>query len=198
MKPAELAREVEVRTGVKSVVWVALLGSIFTNVGLAFLLNTIDRTHRETIVPPEINKSFWVEDKHVSASYLEQMGLYVLMNALNVTPATADYQMQQLLKLASPRAYGPMEASLKRQVDRLRRDKVSTAVGVTGISVDEAKQAVYYDVVLSTMVSDKSVSQVPKKFEISFSMSQGRIRLEVMREIDDKGQPISAAADARS
>lgn len=198
MKPAELGREVEVRTGVKSVVWLALAGSIFTNAALAFLLNSIDRTHRETIVPPEINKSFWVEDKRVSASYLEQMGLYVLMNAQNLTPATAEYQMLQLLKLASPRAYGPLEASLKRQVDRLKRDKVSTAVGVTGIAVDEAKQAVYYDVVLSTMVADKSVSQVPKKFEIAFSMSQGRIRLEVLREIDDKGQPISAAADARS
>lgn len=198
MKPSDIAVELEMRAGLKKV-WLGVLGiSVTTNLLLGVALVSADRTHREIVVPPEINKTFWIEDKKASGSYLEQMGLFILMNAMNVTPLSADYQMRQILKYTTPAYYGTLEKYLTAQAKRLVRDNVSTNLSVTGITVDEARQAVRFDAVLNTALADKTVSQQAKRYEVMFSMSQGRIYLNELRELDEKGLPVSAAADDRA
>lgn len=198
MKPSDIAAELRIRTGVKAVVLAGLGISLTTNLLLAGALATADRTHREVVVPPVVNKTFWIEDTKASGSYYEQMGLFVLMNAMNVTPLSADYQMRQILKYTAPAYYGTLEKHLTAQAKRLVRDNVSTTVSVTGVTVDEAKQSVKFDAVLNTALADKTVSQTSKRYEVVFSMSQGRIYLNELRELDEKGLPVSAGADDRT
>lgn len=192
MKPSDIAAELETRANLKRIWLGALVISVTTNLLLAVGLATADRTHREIVVPPEINKTFWIEDKKASASYLEQMGLFMLMNALNVTPLSADYQMKQILKYTTPAYYGTLEKHLTAQAKRLVRDNVSTTISVTGITVDENRQAVLFDAVLNTALADKRVSQEAKKYEVLFTMNNGRIYLNELRELDEKGMPVSA------
>lgn len=192
MKPSDIAAELETRANLKRIWLGALVISVTTNLLLAVGLATADRTHREIVVPPEINKTFWIEDQKASASYLEQMGLFMLMNALNVTPLSADYQMKQILKYTTPAYYGTLEKHLTAQAKRLVRDNVSTTISVTGIKVDENRQAVLFDAVLNTALADKRVSQEAKKYEVLFTMNNGRIYLNELRELDEKGMPVSA------
>lgn len=190
--------EFETRAALQRLWLLLILCLMASNVLLGIALVSADRTHRETLVPPEIRKSFWVEDAHVSASYLEQMGLFVLMNAMNVTPHSAEYQMRQILRYTTPSYHGVLEKHLLAQAKRLSRDNVSTAVAVTGVTVDEARQSVRFDTLLRTMLADKTVAETPRRFEVVFGMTQGQIRLHQLRELDEKGQPVSADSDAHS
>ena len=54
---------------------------------------------KTVIVPPAIDKSFWVSGNEVSKSYLEQMAYWYAGLALNVTPSTGEYQKQLFLAL---------------------------------------------------------------------------------------------------
>ena len=56
---------------------------------LVVILNLLG-TVRTVIVPPSINKSFWVSRDKASGEYLEQMGSFVAWLVLDVTPATID------------------------------------------------------------------------------------------------------------
>ena len=75
MRLNNLSADVAFRTGVRTFVQMMLLASLATNLLLAFAVATADRTHRETLIPPAINKSFWVDDRGASGEYIEQMGL---------------------------------------------------------------------------------------------------------------------------
>lgn len=198
MTPLEIAEELEAKAGIKKAFLALLAGSTTINLVLAIALVMADRTHREVMVPPEVNRSFWIEDNKASASYLEQMGLFVLRLALDATPLSADYQSKQMLRYASPEYYGVLEKYLTANAQRMQRDNISTMVAVRGVTVDEAKQHVVFDSMLRTVLGDKTVSEVPKKYEVGFSMRQGRIYLNRIRELDERGVPVSATDEERT
>lgn len=195
MNPTEIVKEFEIRTGIKKAWMIALAGSMGINVLLSIGIASADRTHRETLIPPEITKSFWVEDTKVSASYLEQMGLFILRNALDVTSTSAEYQMKQILRYTHPSRYGELEKHFLAQQKRLARDKVSTTVAITGAKVFEDQQSVRFTGTLKTMVADKTVAEQPKTYEVGFMMRGGRIYLNELKELDAKGNVVSDTDD---
>jgi type IV conjugative transfer system protein TraE len=198
MKPSDISTELEIRVALKKS-WQALIAaSMLVNILMGIGLVMADRTHRETLVPPEINKTFWIEDKKASGSYIEMMGLFVLRNALDVTTASAEYQMRQILRLTAPNAYGVLEKHLTAQNKRMARDNIATSFAVTGVQIDEAKQSARYTGLLRTMLADKTVAEVMKIYEVVFALSNGRIYLTELRELNEHGQPISASTDDRT
>jgi conjugal transfer pilus assembly protein TraE len=189
MNPLAIAKEFEARTGIKVGVQTLLVGSILTNCLLAAGFFTIDRTHRETLVPPTINKTFWVEDDQVSDSYMEQMGLFILRNALDVTPVSAEYQARMILKYAAPASYGELERELITTAKRQQKDGVSTFYSVTSVTPDGKNRQVVFNGVLRTMLGDKVVSDVQKQYAIKFGQSNGRVFVKELREINEKVTP---------
>jgi len=194
MNPRLISAELEVRAGISKALQLLLVASIGTNIVLAVGLLLADRTHREVLIPPEVNKTFWVEGSRASGTYLEQMGLFVLRTAFDVSPASAEYQMRTLLKYVSPASYGAMEAHLLEQAKRIQQNNISTFFSPTGITVDEAKQRVRFNGVLKTLMGDRTVSETPKHYELAFSMSNGRIYLASIGELDEQGKPLVADA----
>jgi conjugal transfer pilus assembly protein TraE len=194
MNPHLISIELEARAGISKALQLLLVGSVGTNLVLAVALILADRTHREVLVPPEITRTFWVEGNKASSSYLEQMGLFILRTAFDISPVSAEYQMRTLLKYVAPASYGAMESHLLEQVKRVQQNNVSTFFSPTGASVDEVKQRVRFNGVLKTLMGDRTVSEVPKLYELAFVMSNGRIYLTEIGELDEQGKPVAAAA----
>lgn len=196
MNPLEITKEVESRTGIRVLTQTLLIASVLSNLLLAAGFFTIDRTHRETLVPPNITKTFWVEDDQVSDSYLEQMGLFILRNALDATPVSAEYQAKMILKYAAPASYGELERDLVANAKRMAREGVSTFFSVTGVTPDGMNRQVVFHGVLRTMLGDKTVSDVPKKYAIKFGQSNGRVFVKEMREINEKTSSDADSSDS--
>ena len=184
MSPELIIQELESKAALKKAWLILLVCSFALNILLALNLLLADRTHREVLVPPEISKTFWIEDKKASSSYLEQMGLFIIRNALDVTPAMFEYQSKQILRYTSPAAYGQLEAQLLAQGKRLARDNISTFFSITGVQVQEETQTVRFTGQLRTMLADKTVSEVPKAYEVAFGMKSGRVYLRGIKDVD--------------
>ena len=96
----------------------ALGGLIVTLlISLFAIVNLIGR-ERTIVVPPTIEKTFWVTKDHVSKEYLEQMASFVAWLILDVTPATVDWKKDILLNYVAPEQHVLSAATARRERSR--------------------------------------------------------------------------------
>lgn len=179
-----------------------LIGSMLINLILAAFAFRLSSHQRVVVMPPSIHKTFWVEEERVSAEYLEQMGYFLMQLTLNVTPQSVDHQSKVLLRYAAPTAYGELRATLLSAAERLKRDGAATVFSARDLTVDERALRVGIRGQLTTFISDRRVSEVPKGYAIDFQYTAGQIFLKAFREtspndpLETKPNPASLAAGA--
>ena len=100
-----------------------VLGQVLSLVVVLNLLGSV----RTLVVPPSINKSFWVERDMASAEYLEQMGSFIAWLVLDVTPASIDWKKDMLLGYVEPAQHGALKTRQDLEAARLKRINASTA-----------------------------------------------------------------------
>jgi conjugal transfer pilus assembly protein TraE len=179
---------------------VLLTGSLLVNVVLAFLTVRLSDRERVVLVPPTINKTFWVESERVSAEYLQQMAYFLMQLTLDVTPHSVDHQASVLMQYAAPASFGELRTAMAATADRLKRDGASTVFSARDLVVDEATQRVGVRGQLTTYVSDRRVSEVSKGYAIELQYAGGRVFLKAFREtnpndpLETQSHPAAAAA----
>jgi type IV conjugative transfer system protein TraE len=97
-------------------------GQILALVVILNLLGTV----RTVVVPPSINKTFWVTRDKASSEYLEQMGSFIAWLVLDVTPASIDWKKDILLGYVEPEQYGPLKTRQEVEAERLKRINAAT------------------------------------------------------------------------
>jgi len=194
MKPTQLTSDIQARLGIKAVLIYGFAGSIACNVLLAAAFAAKDNTHRQTIVPPVITKTFWVEDDAVSPEYLEQMGTYVLQLALNNTPSSAEYNARQLLKYVAPASYGALEKTLLAGARDMKENAATTVWSPSTATPYPEKNAVAFAGVRTTWIGEKRTSQEPKTYLIRFAYSGGRLFVRELSEVNQK-DPLKEVAN---
>lgn len=194
MKPSQLTSDIQARLGIKAVLIYGFAGSIACNVILAAAFAAKSDTHRTTIVPPVVNKSFWVEDNQVSPEYLEQMGSYVLNLALSNTPASAEFNARQLLKLVAPASYGTLERTLLAGAREMKENTASTVWTPATATPYPEKNAITFTGVRTTWIGDKRTSQEQKTYLVRFAYTGGKILLREVVEVSPK-DPLKERAD---
>ena len=112
MNVQEYVSEVSSRLALRTSVVYAFAASLVTNVVLAAGIASIERQERIIVLPAETTKSFWLDNKTVSADYLEQMSIFALQLALNNSPETFDYNVKKLLSYVAPKDRGETELQL--------------------------------------------------------------------------------------
>lgn len=133
---------------------------------------------RIVVVPPNIDKSFWVQRDKVSAPYLFEMGDYVAGMILNVTPTNIEYKRDTLLAHTSPEYHGALKTKLELDGDRIRRDNATMVFWPKTITPKEDTMQVALYGGLQTYVNDRKVGDVEKTYLASFEFKHGRIVLK--------------------
>ena len=159
-----------------------LAGSVATNAVLALFVAQSAGRERIVVVPPEIHKTFWVEDTRASGEYLEQMAYFLMQLTLDVTPQSVDHQATVLMQYAAPAAYGEMHTAMLAASERLKRDGASTVFSPRDIVVDQGSQRVGIRGQLTTFISDRRVSVVSKGYAVELEYAAGRLLLKTFRE----------------
>ena len=182
MKLAWLREDIASARRATTFLVVLLTGSMLVNLVLAGFAFRLAGHERVVVVPPTINKTFWVESDRVSAEYLEQMAYFLMQLTLNVTPVSVDHQSRVLLQYAAPASYGELRTALLAAAERLKRDGASTVFSALDLAVDERALRVGVRGQLTTFVSDRRVSEVSKGYAIELQYSGGRVFLKSFRE----------------
>src|SRR5271156_6320857 len=78
-------------------------GSLVLNLLFGLTILFMIGHERIVIVPPSIQKSFWVGANQVSPEYLSEMALFFTNLRFNVTPNNSIMQRDQLLRYIHPK-----------------------------------------------------------------------------------------------
>ena len=86
-------------------------------------------SERTIIVPPSIDKTFWVTRDKASTEYLEQMAGFMTWLVLDVSPSTIDWKRNVLLNYVAPDRHAAMKTQSVLVIGRLRRQINGSDVG---------------------------------------------------------------------
>jgi conjugal transfer pilus assembly protein TraE len=138
---------------------------------------------RTVVVPPSINKSFWVTRDTASAEYLEQMGSFIAWLVLDVTPSSIDWKKDILLGYVEPGQHGELKTRQELEAARLKRINASTAFAPQQLVPAEDTQSVVVRGRLRTLVNGLETANDLKAYLVEFSYGGGRVHLKTFKEI---------------
>ena len=148
---------------------------------LVIIFNLIG-TERTIVVPPSIDKTFWVTRDRASREYLEQMGSFVAWLILDVTPASIDWKKDILLNYVALDQHGAMKLRQEIEAERLKHINASTFFLPQQLSADEDKQAVVIRGRLRTQVNGQDTANETKAYSAEFQYVGGRVHLKAFKE----------------
>jgi len=156
-----------------------VLGQVLSLVVVLNLLGSV----RTLVVPPSINKSFWVERDKASAEYLEQMGSFIAWLVLDVTPATIDWKKDILLGYVEPEQHGELKTRQELEAARLKRINASTFFLPQQLVPSEDTQSVVVRGRLRTLVNGLETANDLKAYQVEFGYGGGRMHLKTFKEL---------------
>lgn len=138
------------------------------------------------LVPPEINRSFWVSGSAVSKEYLEEMAYWYAGLALNISPQIADYQTEMFLKFSAPAEEGRLRAAMGAKSEFLRKNNTATQFSTRTIASDEKAMKVALSGTLITWVADKKAGERNVTFMVGFKYLNGKLYVSDFKETSDQ------------
>lgn len=173
---------------------VLLVMSGLVNVLLVWAIVTLAGSGRTIVLPPSVEKSFWVEKDNVSGSYLEQMAGFIGYLALQSSPGTVDYQNKVLLEYVSPSTYGQLKQEMDYAAERLKKGNVSQTFVPKSYEVNASRKVVLIQGVMTTYVNEKQVAQKEVSVQVGFELVYGKLYVKSFKEVESVAR---AGADAR-
>ena len=164
-----------------------LIGVLSAAVLLLSLCFALQKTTVRTLVLPQhVSQPFWIDDEHVSESYLSDMAEYVLNEYLTVTSYNITHRFENLLKLSAPEAASALEDNLNSYSRKVKHERLSTTFYPQSVDADVAH--------LSATVKGRYTGRTEQHvlfnklatFEVKFRLNQGRIWLLSIKEQTNK------------
>jgi conjugal transfer pilus assembly protein TraE len=162
---------------------VLLVISGLVNLFLVWGLVSLASAGRTIVLPPTVEKSFWVEKDNVSASYLEQMAGYVAYLSLQSSPATVEYQNKMMLEYVAPSAYGRLKQEMDYYAEKLRKGNISQTFVPKAFEVNAARKSVLVSGVMTTYVNEKPVGQKEVAVAVGFEIVHGKLYVKSFKEV---------------
>lgn len=156
----------------------ALLASLFIN------LRTLGM-ERTVVVPPNIQKTFWLTSETGSKEYLNEMAAFVAWLILDVDPSTVDWKKDLLLDFMDPDDHGAMKTKLELAAHRLKAMNASTSFLPQQLNVNDKTLSVVLHGRLRRQVNGEDTGKETKGYLAQFSFSGGRIHLKEFKEFSD-------------
>jgi conjugal transfer pilus assembly protein TraE len=182
----QAAKELEFRTGIKKGYFLLLCASVMANALLAVMAIANKSTHRETLTPPTINKSFWVDGESVSPEYLEQMGKFLVDLAVNNTPLNCETNRTALLKYVGSGSYGAIGSQTAANCKILEKSRLSNFFSVGSVTVKSSERSIVFNGSLTRWLNDKRMPDRAAAYRLKLGYSGGRIYLEELLEVDPR------------
>ena len=137
------------------------------------LLSEKVNNQKVIVLPPKVDKEFWVAGNVVSKSYLEQMGQFVAFYLFNIDKDTAKISIENILTYVEPKFYGEVKKMLLEQVNYIIENDISRVFYPSIIDVSK-KGIIKVVGILKDIIGDKVVSSRQIELEIGYRINQGR------------------------
>ena len=158
---------------------VFLAFSILTSLSLlivcAFLFL---KKERVVVVPPVLEKEFWVDAQSVSATYLEQIGLFLSQLLLSKSSQSAAAQRSTLLRHTDPAFAGVLKQRLMEEEEILTKQNAAYVFYPVDMKVNLSNMSLILMGDRLLFVAGKQVSSVREEYTLHFSYVGARLLLK--------------------
>lgn len=165
---------------------VLAVGLIGLTLLLAISLYRLIGRERIVIAPPVVEQAFWVDAKTISPTYLSQMTVFFAQLRLNVTPDSAAYQRETLLRYTDPSYYGDFKNALVSEADHLTQTHTSLVFYPVDVSVDAPHLTAKISGDFSATVGNVSLPVKRLTYQIIYRYAQGRLWLRSFQEVNEE------------
>ena len=162
---------------------VLAFGSMILNIILSSFMFFMVGRERIVIVPPEIQKSFWVTSGRVSPEYLSEMVLFLTSLSFNVTPNNAETQHSVLLRYVDSAYYEKLKIKLIEVEDKIKKEHITTSFYPNEVKVDTKKLIAKVSGDLVYTVGDIQIAPAHVTYLFGFSYKQGQLRITSFPEV---------------
>lgn len=123
---------------------------------------------RTIFMPPVLDKPFSIHGSSYSASYYEQMGLFLCNLLLTKTAETAEQQHQLLFKYVDPELLGVFKRDLMDEVETLKKDNAGYVFYPTEIKVNLGNHSVLLKGERHTYVGTQRIDVSKESYRLMF------------------------------
>ncbi len=159
------------------------LGLVLIGLLLAFYLLSTAGRERTAIVPGGLSKSFWITDRTMSGSGIEELSAWIASLKLDISPESIDYKSQAILRHTHPSISGEMQQQQLLETNKVKRDNASTTFSLQTIVTNEEKLAAVLRGRLATYINGKPVNNEDKIYFTRFDMTGGKAQLIIFKEV---------------
>jgi conjugal transfer pilus assembly protein TraE len=162
-------------------VLLALIGIV--SISLAIVSSFLFfKSERIVIVPPVVEKEFWIDSSNISVTYLEQFGYFLGELLLTKSAQSAPYQRTIILRHTDPRFSTYLQKKLVDEEQTLEKEHASYVFYPTGIYTEIRSKEVTLTGERTTYVSGKAVSTAKEGYTLSFAFQGSRLLLTGITE----------------
>lgn len=184
MNPQKLSHDLETKVGISRAFQLMLAGFMTSTLLLALHVTLHTDRDRVIMMPPQMDKTFWVDREGVSPEMMQDMGIFLVQLAYDVSPSSIEYQSKALLKYATPEAFGALQKAANVAAARMQEDQSTTVFNPRSYVVDQEPdhKAVAFLGELKTYVTDNLVSTRSIAVMVKFKFDNGRLYIAQMKE----------------
>jgi conjugal transfer pilus assembly protein TraE len=159
------------------------IGSTIINTLLVVFIFFMVGRERIVMVPPEIQKSFWITSGTVSPEYLSEMALFFTSLSFNVSPGSATMQHAILLRYVDPTYYEILKRKLVDVEERIKKEHITTSFYPGEVKVDTKHFIVQVSGDLQYTIGDVQLPLEHVTYQYGFSYKQAQLKITSFPEV---------------
>lgn len=162
-------------------------GSITLNILMIIFMFFMVGRERVIIVPPDIQRSFWVTSGKVSPEYLSEMTLFLVSLGFNLTPSNVTLQHTVLLRYVDPDYYNTFKIKLIDVADKVKKEHITASFYPNDVKVDTNKLIAQVSGDLQYTVGDVHLTPEHVTYQFGFNYRQGQLKITSFPEVKNHG-----------
>lgn len=158
-------------------------GSLVLNLVLGIALISAIGYEKVVIVPPHIEKTFWVRGGSVAPEYLSEMSLFFMNLRFNLTADNISSQRDVLLRYIDPQYYETLKMELVNEEEHMKKEHITTAFLPVEVKVD-AKHLIA--IVTGDLLSTVGTNSLPSKrlsYQINYRYGNAKLLVKSFVEV---------------
>ena len=155
-----------------------IFGCTMLAINVLLTLIVFNGKERVVIVPPVLATSIWTERQTVSQSYLEEMAIFFAKQILDITPSTASYQREHLLRYVNPSFYHALRKKMLDEEEKYKKDNLCMSFRPLSAVVNVKALQVTIPGLLQQYVGNKFAQQTKEVYEMQFSYEAGQLLIK--------------------
>jgi conjugal transfer pilus assembly protein TraE len=161
-----------------------------TIVILVFFIMKLADNKRVLVIPPRVDKEFWVAGNEVSTTYLEQVASYIADMVMNVSPVNVDRAYDTILPFLTtdPELVGLIRTELLTQADTIKEEDIYQSFYIRKVWIDKENHSITVSGISRRSTGNLYIGSQSASVKITYKISNGKFiitKLEVNDGFED-------------